>query len=227
MGQKVNPVGLRIGIVKTWDSIWFDDKKSYKAALHEDLKLRSYIVKKHKNAGVAKVVIERLADKINVHIHSARPGMLIGKKGSDIDTLKTELQKMASKTIYVNIVEVKKPEKNSQVVAQQIAQQLEGRMPYRRAVKGGLTGALRSGAGGIKIEISGRLNGADIARTETYKEGRVPLHTLRADIDYGFAEALTTFGLIGVKVWIYNGDIFAAKGEASEEDRYTVKRKTK
>ena len=226
MGQKVHPIGLRIGIVRKWDSVWYEDKKNFKVCLVEDLKIRDFIMKNHKTAGIARVVIERLADKINVNIHTARPGMLIGKKGSDIDTLKLSLQKIASKNVYVNIVEVKKPEKAAQVIAQQIAQQIEGRQPYRKAVRQALGNAVRSNAQGIKVMISGRLNGADIARGETFKEGRVPLHTLRADIDYGVAEALTTYGLIGVKVWVYNGDVFASKTE-SDEDKYTVKRKTK
>jgi small subunit ribosomal protein S3 len=180
----------------------------------------------HKKAGISAVRIERLADKINVNVHAARPGLLIGKKGADIETLKAALQKIASKKIYINIVEVKKIEKNAQLVATQVAQQLEGRLPFRRAVKQAITGAMRSGALGIKVMVSGRLNGAEMARSETYKEGRIPLHTLRADIDYGFAEALTTFGLIGVKVWIYNGDVLS-KRETPEEDKYKVKRKTK
>jgi len=226
MGQKVHPIGFRIGIVRNWDSVWYEDKKNFKVCLVEDLKIRDFIMKNHKTAGIARVIIERLADKINVNIHTARPGMLIGKKGSDIDTLKLSLQKIASKNIYVNIVEVKKPEKAAQVIAQQIAQQIEGRQPYRKAVRQAVGNAVRSNAHGIKVMISGRLNGADIARGETFKEGRVPLHTLRADIDYGVAEALTTYGLIGVKVWVYNGDVFASKAE-SDEDKYTVKRKTK
>jgi small subunit ribosomal protein S3 len=226
MGQKVHPIGFRIGIVRSWDSVWYEDKKNFKVCLVEDLKIRDFIMKNHKTAGIARVVIERLADKINVNIHTARPGMLIGKKGSDIDTLKLSLQKIASKNVYVNIVEVKKPEKAAQVIAQQIAQQIEGRQPYRKAVRQVVGNAVRSNAHGIKVMISGRLNGADIARGETFKEGRVPLHTLRADIDYGVAEALTTYGLIGVKVWVYNGDVFASKAE-SDEDKYTVKRKTK
>jgi small subunit ribosomal protein S3 len=226
MGQKVNPVGLRVGIVRTWDSIWYDDKKGYARNLHEDLKIKNYVEKMHKKAGISAVRIERLADKINVNVHAARPGLLIGKKGADIETLKAALQKIASKKIYINIVEVKKIEKNAQLVATQVAQQLEGRLPFRRAVKQAITGAMRSGALGIKVMVSGRLNGAEMARSETYKEGRIPLHTLRADIDYGFAEALTTFGLIGVKVWIYNGDVLS-KRETPEEDKYKVKRKTK
>jgi small subunit ribosomal protein S3 len=226
MGQKVNPIGLRVGIVKTWDSIWYDDKKNYAKNLHEDLKIQKYIKKSNKKAGIAKIGIERLADKINVNIHAARPGLLIGKKGADIEALKAKLQKMADKKVYVNIIEIKKAEKNAEIVAQQVTQQLEARFPFRRVVKQAITGAMRSGALGIKVSVSGRLNGAEMARTETYKDGRIPLHTLRADIDYGFSEALTTFGLIGVKVWIYNGDILSKK-ENSEEDKYTVKRKTK
>lgn len=226
MGQKVNPIGLRVGIVKTWDSIWYDEKKGYAKNLHEDLKIQKFVKANYKKAGIAKVGIERLADKINVNIHASRPGILIGKKGVDIEGLKVKLQKMAEKKVYVNIVEIKKAEKNSDIVAQQVAQQLEARFPFRRVVKQAITGAIRGGALGIKVSVSGRLNGAEMARTETYKEGRIPLHTLRADIDYGFAEALTTFGLIGVKVWIYNGDILSKK-ENNEEDKYTVKRKTK
>ena len=227
MGQKVNPVGLRLGINKTWDSIWYEDKKGYAKNVHEDLSIQKFITKSHKDVGIARIGIERLADKINVNIHAARPGLLIGKKGDKIEKLKVDLQKIATKKVFVNIVEVKKSEKNSQLVAEQITNQLEGRFPYRRAVKQAIAGALRGGAEGIKIEISGRLNGAEMARTETYKEGRIPLHTLRADIEFGFSEALTSYGLTGVKVWIYNGIVLANKKEAADEDKYTVKRKTK
>lgn len=228
MGQKVNPIGLRVGIVKSWNGIWYDEKAQYRKNLHEDLKIESYVKTQHKNAGISKVVIERLADKVNVHIHAARPGILIGKKGAFHEIIRNNIQKIASKKVYVYIVEVKKPEKNAQVVAQQIAQQLEGRFPYRRAVKQAITAANRAGCKGIKIMVSGRLNGADMARSETYKEGRIPLHTLRADIDYGFAEALTTFGLTGIKVWVYNGDILSKNGnEQNQDDKYAVKRKTK
>ncbi len=226
MGQKVNPTGLRVGVIKSWESIWYEDKKNYSKYLHEDLKIKKFIEKEHKNAGIAKIIIERLHDRINVNIHAARPGLLIGKKGADIEKLKTDIQKIASKNVYVNIVEVKKPEKTSKLVAEQIAQQIVSRLPYRRAVKQAIAGAIRSGALGIKVSVSGRLNGAEMSRAEAYKEGRIPLHTLRADIDYGFAEALTTFGLIGVKVWIYNGDVLSGKEEV-EDDSYTVKRKTK
>ena len=226
MGQKVNPTGIRVGIIRTWDSIWYEDKKGYVNYLHEDLDIKRYIEKNKKNAGVARVTIERFPDRVNVNIHAARPGVLIGKKGADIEELKKQLQKIASKNVYINIVEVKKPEKNSRLIAEQIASQLESRFPYRRAVKQAITNAIRSGSLGIKVSVSGRLNGAEMARTESYKEGRIPLHTLRADIDYGFAEALTTFGLIGIKVWIYNGDVLS-KNQDVDEDKYTVKRKTK
>jgi len=226
MGQKVNPVGLRIGITRTWDSIWYEEKKTYSKYIHEDIQIKKYIEKTKKSAGIAKVLIERFPDRININIHSARPGVLIGKKGADIEDLKAELQKLASKTVYLNIIEVKKPERNAKIIAEQIAAQVEGRFPYRRAVKQAITNAIRSGGQGIKITVSGRLNNAEMARTESYKDGRIPLHTLRADIDLGFAEALTSFGLIGVKVWIYNGNIISGSTE-NEEDKYTVKRKTK
>jgi small subunit ribosomal protein S3 len=226
MGQKVNPIGLRLGITRTWDSVWYEDKKAYVENLHEDLQIQKIIEKEKKNAGIAKVGIERFPDRINVNIHAARPGVLIGKKGADIEVLKSRLQKMVSKNVYINIIEIKKPEKTAKLVAEQIANQVMNRFPYRRAVRQAITGAIRSNAQGIKITISGRLNNAEMARTETYKEGRVPLHTLRADIDMGFAEAITTFGAIGVKVWIYNGNILS-RNEESEEDKYTVKRKLK
>jgi len=226
MGQKVNPIGIRLGITRTWDSIWYDDKKAYAKNLHEDLRIKKYISKNKKSAGIGRVTVERFPDRVNVYIHAARPGVLIGKKGIDIESLKADLQKIASKNVYINIVEVKKPEKTSKLIAEQIATQIEGRFPYRRAVKQAITNAVRSGCLGIKIVISGRLNNAEMARTEAYKEGRIPLHTLRADIDYGFAEALTTFGLIGVKVWVYNGNILS-NAQESEEDKYAVKRKTK
>lgn len=226
MGQKVNPTGLRVGIIRSWDSVWYDEKKSYANNLHEDLQIQEFIQKHHKNAGIAKVTIERLYDRLNINIHAARPGLLIGRKGADIEILKKDLQKIASKTVYINIIEVKKPEKISKLIAEQVASQIESRFPYRRAVKQAIAGAIRGGALGIKITVAGRLNGAEMARTESYKEGRIPLHTLRADIDYGFGEALTTFGLIGVKVWVYNGDVLSGK-EESEEESYTVQRKTK
>ncbi len=226
MGQKVNPIGIRVGINRTWDSVWYDEKKQYAANLHEDIKIKKFVSKEKKNAGIAKVTIERFPDRVNVNINAARPGVLIGKKGADIEDLKNQLQKLASKTVYINIVEVKKPEKNSKLIAEQIASQIEARFPYRRAVKQAITNAMRSGALGIKVMASGRLNNAEMARTESFKEGRIPLHTLRADIDYGTAEALTSFGLIGIKVWLYNGDVLT-KDQEDEEDKYSVKRKTR
>lgn len=226
MGQKVNPVGLRVGVNRTWDSIWYEDKKNYAKYLHEDLAIKDFVVKEKKSAGISRVAIDRFPDRVNVNIHASRPGVLIGKKGSDIEALKEKLQKIASKNVYINIIEVKKPEKNAALIAQLIAQQIEGRFPYRRAVKQAITNAMRTGSLGIKVVCSGRLNNAEMARCESYKEGRIPLHTLRAEIDYGFAEALTTFGLIGVKVWIYNGDVLS-KDQEDDEDKYTVKRKTK
>ncbi len=226
MGQKVNPVSFRLGVIKTWDSIWYNDKKTYAMYFHEDIAIRRFIEKKYSMAGIAKVIIERYPDRVNVNIHAARPGILIGRKGSDIEIMKKDIKKITEKTVYINIVEVKKIEQNSKLVAEQVAGQIKGRFPYRRAVKQAISGAVRSGALGIKVTVSGRLNGAEMARTESYKEGRIPLHTLRADIDYGFAVAQTTFGTIGVKVWIYNGDVLTQK-EESEEDKYTVKRKTR
>jgi len=226
MGQKVNPIGIRLKINRTWDSVWYGEKKEYSRNIHEDLKIKKFIEKEKKSAGISRVSIERFPDRVNVNINAARPGVLIGKKGADIEDLKNQLQKIASKTVYINIIEVKKPERNSKLIAEQIAAQIENRFPYRRAVKQAITNAMRSGTLGIKIMISGRLNNAEMARTEIYKDGRVPLHTLRADIDYGFAESLTTFGLIGVKVWLYNGDVLS-KDQNDDEDRYSVKRKTR
>ncbi len=226
MGQKVNPVSFRLGIIKNWDSIWYDDKKSYVNNLHEDIKIRKFIENKYKPAGISKVVIERFPDRVNVNIHAARPGILIGRKGADIELMKTDVQKIAAKKVYINIIEEKKVEQNARLVAEQIANQLKARFPFRRSVKQAITGAIRGGALGIKVAVSGRLNGAEMSRYESYKEGRIPLHTMRADIDYGFAEALTTFGLIGVKVWVYSGDVLSGR-EADDEDKYSVKRKKK
>lgn len=226
MGQKVNPVGIRVGIIKSWDSIWFADRDEYKKNLHEDIKIRQYIMKKYKTAGISKVGMERFPDRINVYIHTARPGLLIGRKGVDIENLKEDLQKKVKKSVNIYVQEVKKPERVSKLVAEQIATQIEGRFPYRRAVKQAITAAMRSGGMGIKVHISGRLNGAEMARSESYKEGRIPLHTLRADIDFGFAEAHTTFGLIGIKVWIYNGDVLS-NVEEKEEDKFALRKKSR
>jgi small subunit ribosomal protein S3 len=224
MGQKVNPIGLRLGITRSWDSIWYS-KEDYKKNLHEDLMLRKMINKRFKRAGVVKIVIERFPEKINVSIHTVRPGVIIGQKGASIEAVKNELRKKVNKPIHIGIVEVKKPETVAQVIADTIAQQLEQRMPFRRVMKQALRGAMRGGIDGVKIAVSGRLNGADMARAEQYKDGRVPLHTLRARVEYAHSEAKTTYGMIGVKVWTYHGDLFPG-AEKEEEDQYAVRRRT-
>lgn len=206
MGQKVNPIGLRVGINRTWDSRWFDDRK-YADKLVQDLELRKYVQTKLKAAGISKVIIERAAKNTKVTVYTARPGVIIGKKGADIEKLRKDLSSRAGSEVSLNIVEIRKPEMDAQLVAEGVCQQLERRVSFRRAMKRATQSTMRLGAQGIRINVSGRLGGTDIARTEWYREGRVPLHTLRADLDYGFAEALTTFGIIGVKVWIYKGDI--------------------
>lgn len=206
MGQKVNPIGLRVGINRTWDSRWFSDR-DYAQKLVQDLKLRRFIEKELKAAGVSKVLIERAAKNVRVTVHTARPGVIIGKKGADIEKLRRKLSTKAGAEVALNIVEIRKPEVDAQLVAEGVAQQLERRVSFRRAMKRAVQSALRMGAEGVRVNVSGRLGGADIARTEWYREGRVPLHTLRADIDYGTAEGLTTYGIIGIKVWIYKGDV--------------------
>jgi small subunit ribosomal protein S3 len=206
MGQKVHPIGFRLGIIKTWDSRWFSEK-NYAALLHEDIKIRKIVKERLMHAGVAKVEIERAGQKAKINIHTARPGIIIGKKGAEVDKLKKDLEAMTGKQMYINIQEIRRPELDAQLVAENIALQLERRIAFRRAMKKAVTSALRLGAQGIKIMCAGRLAGAEIARTEWYREGRVPLHTLRADINYGFFEAKTTMGQIGVKVWIYRGDV--------------------
>ncbi|MBI2234330.1 MAG: 30S ribosomal protein S3 [Micavibrio aeruginosavorus] len=206
MGQKVNPIGLRVGINRTWDSRWFSDR-NYAERLVQDLKLREYIKDKLKAAGISKVIIERAAKNTRVTVQTARPGVIIGKKGADIEKLRADLSKHAGSEVALNIVEIRKPELDAQLVAEGVAQQLERRVSFRRAIKRSVQSALRLGALGVRICVSGRLGGTDIARSEWYREGRVPLHTLRADLDYGVAEASTTFGIIGVKVWIYKGDV--------------------
>lgn len=209
MGQKVNPIGLRLGVNRTWDSRWFADT-DYAKLLLADLEIRKFLEKKLAAAGISHIVIERPAKKARVTIYCARPGVIIGKKGQDIETLKKELTKMADNNeVSVNIVEIRKPETDAKLVAENVAQQLEKRISFRRAMKRAVQSALRQGAEGIKISCAGRLGGAEIARTEWYHEGRVPLHTLRADIDYGQATAFTTYGTCGVKVWIYKGEIMA------------------
>jgi small subunit ribosomal protein S3 len=206
MGQKVHPVGFRLGVIKTWESRWFS-KKNYAALLHEDIKIRKIVKERLMHAGVAKIEIERAGQKAKINIHTARPGIIIGKKGAEVDKLKKDLEALTGKQIYINIQEIRRPELDAQLVAENIALQLERRIAFRRAMKKAVTSALRLGAQGIKITCAGRLAGGEIARTEWYREGRVPLHTLRADIQYGFFEAKTTMGQIGVKVWIYKGDV--------------------
>jgi small subunit ribosomal protein S3 len=206
LGQKVNPIGFRLGVIKTWDSRWYA-KADYAKLLHEDLKLRSFLKKRLYNSGVSKIEIERAANKAKINIYTARPGLIIGKKGSEVETLKKELAKLTDKEVYLNIQEVRKPELDAQLVAENVALQLERRIAFRRAMKKSVTSALKFGAKGIRITCSGRLGGAEMSRTEWYREGRVPLHTLRADIDYGLAEAKTTYGIIGVKVLIFKGEI--------------------
>lgn len=216
MGQKVSPIGLRIGIIRDWESRWYAEK-DYADLLHEDLKIRDYIEKRLKDAAVAGVEIERAANRVNVTIRTAKPGMVIGKGGSEVEALRKELNKLTGKRVHVNIFEIKAPDLNAKLVAENIAQQLENRVAFRRAMKQAIQRAMRAGAKGIRTEVSGRLNGADIARSESYSEGTVPLHTLRADIDYGTAEADTTYGKLGVKVWIYRGEILPKKGAKKEE----------
>jgi len=208
MGQKVNPIGLRLGINRTWDSRWYADS-DYAEMLHEDIKLRQYIEKRLAGAGASRVVIERPAKKAQITIHTARPGVVIGKKGQDIEKLRVDLAKMTGGEVHLNIVEIRKPEIDAKLVAENIAQQLERRVAFRRAMKRSVQSAMRLGAQGIRIACGGRLGGAEIARTEWYREGRVPLHTLRADVDYGTATAKTTYGTCGVKVWVYKGEILA------------------
>ena len=209
MGQKVNPIGFRLGVIKTWDSRWFS-KGDYSKLLHEDLKLRNFLKKRLYHSGVSKIEIERAANKAKITIHTARPGLIIGKKGSEVETLKKELAGLTDKEVYLNIQEVRKPELDAQLLAENVALQLERRVAFRRAMKKSVTSALKFGAKGIRITCSGRLGGAEMSRTEWYREGRVPLHTLRADIDYGFAEAKTTYGIIGVKVLLFKGEVFTA-----------------
>lgn len=215
MGQKVHPIGFRLGITRTWNSKWFAEK-DFSNLLQEDIRIRKFIKSKLYHAGVSRIEIERATNKAKINIYTVRPGIVIGRKGIEIEALKNELQKLTSKEIYINIQEVRKPEIDAQLVAENTALQLVKRVAFRRAMKRSVTTALRFGAQGIKISCAGRLGGAEMARREWYREGRVPLHTLRADIDYGFAEARTTYGIIGVKVWIFKGEILSKKREAEK-----------
>jgi len=209
MGQKVSPVGFRLGVNKTWDSKWFREA-GYAQWLGEDAKIRGYLARECKAAGIAKVMIERAASKCKVSVHAARPGMIIGKKGAGIEQLKNELQKLSGSEVFLNIVEVRKPEADAQLISENVAQQLERRVAFRRAMKKVITTAQKFGVKGIRVAVSGRLGGAEMSRREWYREGRVPLHTLRADIEYGFSQAKTTYGIIGCKVWLFKGEVLSS-----------------
>ena len=217
MGQKVHPTGIRLGIVKDWTSRWYANSQDYPQFLHQDLTVRDFIKKKLAHASVSRIQINRPASNAHITVHTARPGIVIGKKGEDIDKLRQEVSAMMGIPVQMNVEEIRKPELDAQLVAESIAQQLEKRIMYRRAMKRAVTNTMRLGAEGIKINVAGRLNGAEIARTEWYREGRVPLHTLRADIDYGTAEANTTYGIIGIKVWIFKGEVFDMDAHIASE----------
>ena len=212
MGQKVHPKGFRLGVIEGWDSRWYA-RRDYAELLHEDIKVRNFLKKRLYHAGVSKIEIERAANKAKINIHTARPGIVIGKKGAEIEKLKAELQKLTDKETFINIHEVRRPDVDAQLVAENVALQLERRVAFRRAMKEAVARAMRMGAQGVRIQSSGRLGGSEIARREWYREGRVPLHTLRADVNYGFAEAHTTYGLIGVKVWVFRGEVLTRQEE--------------
>ena len=218
MGHKVHPIGFRLGYIKTWNSRWYAEKE-YAGLLHEDLKVRKIVKAKLYHAGIARIEIERSGNQLRINLHTSRPGIIIGRKGAEVDKLKAEIEAWTKRQVSINIKEIKKPEVDAQLVAENIALQLEKRIAFRRAMKKAVVSALRLGAKGIKVNCAGRLGGAEIARTEWYREGRVPLHTLRADIDYGLAEAKTTYGQIGVKVWIYRGETLPDGGVAKPEER--------
>ena len=218
MGQKVHPTGIRLGIVKEWTSKWYANSKDYADLLYTDMQVRDFLKKKLSQASVSRIQINRPANNANITIHTARPGLVIGKKGEDIDALRAQVSQMMGIPVHISIEEIRKPELDAQLVAESIAQQLERRVMFRRAMKRAVQNSMRLGAEGIKVNISGRLNGAEIARNEWYREGRVPLHTLRADIDYGFAEALTTYGILGVKVWIFKGEVYAGEAPGTADD---------
>ena len=210
MGQKVNPTGLRVGIIRDWDAKWYAEK-DFASDLHEDLRIRKYIENKLANASVSTIEIEHAAKRVNISIHTAKPGMVIGKGGSEVEKLRQELNKLTGKRVHINIVEIKKPDLDAKLVGENIAQQLENRIAFRRAMKQAMQRTMRAGAKGIKVQVAGRLNGADMSRVEHFSEGTVPLHTLRADIDYAWVEAATTYGQLGVKVWIYRGEVLPTK----------------
>ena len=214
MGQKVNPIGIRLGIVRDWTSIWYADSKDYADLLNTDLQVRGFLKKELEKASVSRIQIDRPAKNAHITIHTARPGVVIGKRGEDIDKLRARVSSLMGIPVHISIEEIRKPELDAQLVAEGIAQQLERRIMFRRAMKRAVQNTMRAGAGGVRVNIAGRLNGAEIARSEWYREGRVPLHTLRADIDYGFAEARTTYGVLGVKTWIFRGEVF---GDAADD----------
>jgi len=224
MGQKINPIGLRLGVNKTWDSRWFATGNDFSEKLHEDIHIRKYLKKNLGSAGISRIVIERPTKKARITIHTARPGVVIGKKGADIEKIKKDLGKFTKDEVHLNIVEIRKPEIDAILIAESIAQQLERRIAFRRAMKRAVQSALRLGALGIRINCSGRLGGNEIARMEWYREGRVPLHTLRADVDYGTAQALTTYGIIGIKVWVFKGEIMVHDPMA--QDKKDIERTT-
>lgn len=211
MGQKINPIGQRLGIIRGWDSNWYGNKKDFSDKLVEDHKIRNYLDARFVKGGIARIVIERTLNRITITIHTSRPGIIIGKGGSEVDRLKEELKKLTDKEVQINIVEIRRPELDANIVAENIAKQLEARINFRRALKMAIASTMRMGAEGIKAKVAGRLNGADMARTEEYKEGRIPLHTFRADIDYAMVEAQTIYGKIGVKVWICKGEVFGKR----------------
>ena len=219
MGQKVNPIGLRVGVIRDWDARWYANDKNYVDLLHEDFKIRKFVKAKLFDSGISSVIIERtVVTKVKITVHTAKPGIVIGRQGAAIEVLRGELKKMTGKDVFINVIEVKKPDADAQLIAESVADSLVRRMPFRRAMKQALQRAKRAGAKGMKIAISGRLAGADIARTEWASEGKVPLHTLRANIDYGFYEADTTYGKIGVKVWIYNGEVLPEEKRSTKKE---------
>lgn len=217
MGQKINPVGFRVGVIRDWDAKWYANNKDFSTFLHEDLRIRKYIEEKLSNASVSRIEIERTAKNVTVSIHTAKPGMVIGKGGSEVEKLRNELNNLTKRNIHINIIEIKKPDLDAKLVGESIARQLEARIAFRRAQRQAVQRSRRAGAKGIKVQISGRLNGADMARREWHTEGTVPLHTLRADIDYAWVEAKTTYGNLGVKAWIYRGEILPAKPQHNDK----------
>ena len=218
MGQKINPNGFRVGVIRPWSAKWYADKAHYAEYLNEDLRIRAYIEKRLADASVSTIEIERAANRVNVSIHTARPGMVIGKGGSEVEALRLELNKLTGKRVHINVVEIKKPDLDAHLVGENVAQQLENRIAFRRAMRGAMQRVMRAGAKGVKIQVAGRLNGADMSRVESYSDGTVPLHTLRADIDYSWDEARTTYGALGIKTWIYRGEILPTKKGASQNN---------